>query len=82
MLNHNSAVFVHHLHENFDFSTVIGKVNQHPQDPKRWGLTNESKESWTYTKLNGDTAIIESGKNAPLATGAKINFGPVEGVIE
>ncbi|MCL2187507.1 MAG: protein kinase [Defluviitaleaceae bacterium] len=82
MLNHNSAVFAHHLHENFDFSTRVGKVSQHPQDPKRWGLTNESKDSWTYTKTSGDTAIIEPGKTAPLATGAKINFGPIEGTIE
>jgi DNA-binding helix-hairpin-helix protein with protein kinase domain len=82
MLNHNSAVFAHHLHENFDFQTVIGKVSRHPTDPKRWGLTNESKDSWTYTKTSGDTAIIEPTKTAPLATGAKINFGPAEGVIE
>ena len=82
MLNHNAAVFGHHLHENFDFSNPVGKVSQHPQNPGKWGLTNLSNDPWTYTKKDGDTAVIEPGRNAPLAAGAKINFGPLEGIIE
>jgi hypothetical protein len=82
MLNHDSAIYGHHLYENFDFATRMGKLSRHPQNPGRWGLTNESKDSWTYTKTNGDTAVIEPGKTAPLAAGAKINFGPAEGTIE
>jgi hypothetical protein len=82
MLNCNSVIFAHHLHGNFDFKTVIGKMSAHPSQPGKWGLTNNSPDNWTFIKANGDTAVIEIGKNAPLVSGAKINFGAAEGVIE
>ena len=81
MLNHDSAIFVHHVHDNFDFTTVVGKLSQHPTQPGKWGLTNVTNDNWTFTKPNGDTAVIANGKTAPLISGAKINFGASEGVI-
>ena len=82
MLNHNSQLYAHHLHGNFDFATAIAKLSQHPSQPGKWGLTNLSKDNWNFVKPGGDTAGIAPGKTAPLISGAKINFGPVEGVIE
>ncbi|MCL2224650.1 MAG: protein kinase [Defluviitaleaceae bacterium] len=82
MLNHNSSIFAHHLHGNFDFTTAVGKLSQHPSQPSKWGLTNSTKDNWTFIKANGDTSVIETGKTAPLISGAKINFGPAEGTIE
>jgi len=82
MLNYNSAIFSHHINGNFDFKTIIGKMSQHPTQPNKWGLTNESNDNWTYIKTNGETAVITPGKTAPLARGAKINFGQAEGTIE
>lgn len=79
MLNHNSAVYAHHLHGNFDFETVVGKLSKHPTQPGKWGLTNLTADNWTFTTPKGDTSIIEPGKNAPLLSGAKVNFGAAEG---
>jgi hypothetical protein len=82
MLNHDTALNGHHIKENYDFQTVAGKISRHPTQPSKWGLTNNGTENWTYIKTNGDTAVIEPGRTAPLAVGAKINFGPAEGLIE
>ncbi|MCL2456275.1 MAG: protein kinase [Defluviitaleaceae bacterium] len=82
MLNFNSVIFSHHLRGNFDFKTVVGKMTAHPSQPGKWGLTNNSSDNWNFTKPNGETAVIESGKTAPLVSGAKINFGAAEGIIE
>ena len=82
MLNYNSVIYNHHLRGDFDFSAAQGKMSQHPSQPGKWGLTNTGKDSWTFTRPNGDTAVIEPGKTAPLLNGAKINFGVAEGIIE
>ena len=82
MLNHDSVINMHHLNGNFDFATTIGKLSKHPSQPGKWGLTNVSGDSWNFVKPGGDTAVIPPGKNAPLVSGAKINFGLAEGVIE
>ena len=82
MLNHDSIISAHHLHGNFDFETVVAKLSQHPSQPGKWGITNATNDNWTFTKPNGDTAVIEPGRTAPLLTGAKINFGAAEGIIE
>ncbi|MCL2049584.1 MAG: protein kinase [Defluviitaleaceae bacterium] len=82
MLNYNTIIYAHHLLGSFDFKTVVGKMSPHPSQTGKWGLTNATKDNWTFIKPNGDTAVIEAGKTAPLLTGAKINFGPAEGTIE
>ncbi|MCL2400133.1 MAG: protein kinase [Defluviitaleaceae bacterium] len=81
MLNHNTELFSHHIKGGFDFSTKIGKISKHPTRPGRWGLTNTGSDNWTLTKQNGESTTVMSGKTAPLQTDAKINFGPVEGII-
>lgn len=82
MLNHDSIIYSHHLHGNFDFSTVVGKLSMHPSRLGKWGLSNATADNWSFIKANGDTAVIPSNKTAPLVTGAKINFGSAEGEIE
>jgi DNA-binding helix-hairpin-helix protein with protein kinase domain len=82
MLNHNTLITEHHLRENFQYQTVLGKINKHPSQPGKWGLTNTGADNWVYTRLNGDTAVIEPGRTAPLAAGTRISFGTAEGVIE
>jgi serine/threonine protein kinase len=82
MLNHNTTIFTHHLHGNFDFATVVGKMSQHPSQPGKWGLTNFTGDNWSFIKANGETVVISPGKTAPLVAGAKINFGAAEGIIE
>jgi len=81
MLNQGSELSLHHIRGNFDFKTLVAKVNQHPKDPKRWGLTNMGTDNWTLSKKDGESVIVAPGKTAPLQTDARINFGPVEGII-
>ena len=81
MLNFNSLIYAHHLQGNFDFKTTIGKLSQHPTQPGKWGLTNQTNDDWNFTRPNGESAVIPPGKNAPLLTGAKINFGTASGEI-
>jgi hypothetical protein len=82
MLNHDTMIVDHHLRESFNYQAKLGKIAQHPTQPSKWGLTNTGADNWTYIKSNGETAVIEPGRTAPIAVGAKINFGPAEGVIE
>lgn len=82
MLNQDSLIYPHHIKGNFDFTNPLGKINQHPTQIGRWGLTNTGTENWTFTKQNGDSVIVAPGKSAPLQTGAKINFGPIEGEMK
>jgi serine/threonine protein kinase len=81
MLNHDTRITKHHIYDNYDFASEVGKITRHPKENK-WGLTNTGTDNWTLTKAGGDTAVIEPGRTAPLTPGAKINFGPSEGVIE
>ena len=81
MLNHDTELVSHHIKGNFDFSAIVGKVNKHPSQPNRWGLTNVGSDNWTLTRKSGESVIVPPGKTAPLATDAKINFGPAEGII-
>jgi len=82
MLNQDTQLFAHHINGKFDFSEVIGKINQHPTQPNRWGLTNMGKDNWTFTNKDGESTNVPPGKSAPLQADAKINFGPAEGSIK
>ena len=81
MLNAGSSIFAHHLQGNFDYGTVVAKLSQHPSQPGKWGLTNMSGENWTFIRPGGETAVIPPGRNAPLVTGGKVNFGAAVGEI-
>ena len=72
---------MHHLKGNFNFNSTVAKVSRHPKDPKRWGLTNTGADNWTLSKKDGESVVVAPGKTAPLQSGAKINFGPIEGLI-
>ncbi|MCL1997739.1 MAG: protein kinase [Turicibacter sp.] len=82
MLNHNTELFVHHIKNNYDFTTPIGKIAKHPQNPNRWGLTNLTQDNWTFINKNNESTIVPPSKNAPLQPDSKINFGAAEGQIK
>ena len=83
MLNADTKLTPHHISvgEAFEFSTAIAEVVRHPTDPNLWGLKNLSDDKWVVTLPNGSLRDVETGRSAPLVTGTKINFGPVEGEI-
>jgi predicted ribosome-associated RNA-binding protein Tma20 len=83
MLNHDTELFAHHTnpHQYYDFSNLVAKVNQHPQNPSVWGLKNVSGESWTVTTDDGSIKSIATGQSVTLSTGISINFGQTHGQI-
>jgi eukaryotic-like serine/threonine-protein kinase len=84
ILNHDTRLFPHHIEEQrpYDFSSAVAVVSQHPSEPDRWGLRNESAQSW-FLQTPSDPAPLEvpPGRSATLSHGARINFGPSEGEI-
>ncbi|MDF2593684.1 MAG: serine/threonine protein kinase [Clostridia bacterium] len=81
ILNKQTVLFEHHLFNDFNLEDKVAEVSQHPLDPKKWGLKNVSQENWLFTKPDGNSVVVEPGKNVPLICGTKINFGNVEGEI-
>ncbi len=83
MLNHDTQLFPHHIdfQRRWDFSHPVAEVSRHPHNPALRGLKNLSQEKWILTKSDGSIQEVETGRNAPLAAGNKINFGNVEGEI-
>ena len=81
MLNQNTELYAHNIKGNFDYVTIVGRVNQHPTTPNRWGIKNESADNWTLTRKSGESTVVPPGKTAPLQTESKINFGAAEGII-
>ena len=81
MLNRDTNIYKFGANGLFDYASAIGQVQQHPSDPTRWGIKNIGGNSWVYIRANGEKAFIEPGRAAPIAGGAKIGFGNVEGII-
>ncbi|MEC7987045.1 MAG: serine/threonine protein kinase [Myxococcota bacterium] len=80
-LNYNSALYPHHLGKRLDFSRTIAEVNQHPQNPRKWGLKNLSVSTWSFTGKNGTVINVEKERSLPLRTGLEVNFGAVQGKL-
>ncbi len=80
-LNHDTALYPHHLGERLDFSAAAAQMNQHPQDPRKWGLKNNTKIPWESRTRDGKTRTIEPGRSVPLHSGLTLQFGTVEGQI-
>ena len=82
MLNHDTTLFPHHLEgKDFDFSKPFAEVSRHPQNPSLWGLKNLSGQKWTFRGADDVLKEVDPGKNLPLSSGIKINFGQVEGEV-
>ena len=82
MLNHNGALFPHHLDDarRYDFSRAWATVARHPAKPDVWGLQNLSDEKWVVVRA-GAISEVPPGKSVSLALGTRIHFGRTEGEI-
>lgn len=83
MLNHDTNLFPHHLdpYRRYDMTQPWAAVQRHPHNPDVWGLKNLSPIKWVTTSLDGIMRDVEIGRSVSLASGVKINFGPIEGEI-
>lgn len=58
-----------------DYDTVVGEVIRNKMDPKKWGLRNESKVTWTVMLPDGVTIKnIAPHEGMPAIPGCKIRF--------
>jgi hypothetical protein len=83
MLNHDTRLYLHHVDPDraYDFAHPVAEVSRNPRNPGQWGLKNLSAGKWTLTATDGAVTDVEPGRSAPLASGARINFGALEGEV-
>lgn len=75
VLNQGTTVFRHHMQRDYDFVTPIARVVAHPDRPDRWGLRNESTETWEATTPGGDRLEAAPGRSIGLLPGTTIRVG-------
>jgi len=84
MLNHDTAIFPHHIDERSanDFSQPVAVVTRHPQNLSIWGLKNVSRDRWSFSKsLDPRPMELLPGQSVTLEPGLHINFGRLEGEV-
>ena len=79
MLQKDAKLYAHNIYEDYDMTTVVGSVVQNPNNPKLWGIRNETSDNWTYIKPDGIQLPVASGRSAAIAKDAKICFGQLTG---
>jgi serine/threonine protein kinase len=79
LITSQTRLFSHHLYGDYDMSTVVGSVVKNPNNPKLLGIRNESRENWTYIRMDGARIQAPIGRTAAVARNAKIDFGQVTG---
>ena len=80
VLNHDTRLYAHHVRRDYDFETTIAVVQQHPDDPGRWGLRNTSARLWT-ARRDGTEREIRPGRAVTLRDGLSLDFGGREGTV-
>ncbi|NCC02139.1 MAG: hypothetical protein EOM34_16005 [Clostridia bacterium] len=75
IINQSTKLYMHHITGDYDMETVVGSISINPNNPKLWGIKNESTENWTYIKADGTQAPVATGRSAAIVKDAKINFG-------
>jgi len=83
LLNHDTVLYPHHLdeREQYNFSTPVAQVVQHPRNPQIWGLRNLTGQKWVSRERDGSAFDVQAGQTVTLASGTCIHFGHREGEI-
>lgn len=81
VLNNGTQVTRHLLARDYDYATVVGRVEQHPQRPGVWGLRNTSTQTWQVAAPDDESRAVEPGRAVGLVAGTKIDFGSAQGQI-
>lgn len=81
VLNKGTLLYQHHLTVDYDFETVIAEVVPHPAKPDRWGLRNESSETWEVVLPNGERTVAASGRSVGLLPGTRLQLGRTSATI-
>lgn len=75
LIMEDTKLYSHHINNDFDMKTVVGKILIHPNNPSVWGIKNMTKTNWTYIQGDGTQIPVASGKAATIAKNVKIDFG-------
>ena len=79
MLKKDAKLLSHSIYGDYDMDTVVGEVVQNPNNPKLWGIKNESRDNWTFIRPDGQQIPVAVGRSAAIAKNAKIGFGRLIG---
>lgn len=79
LLNLGARLYSHDIYNDYDMDTAVGTVVQNPNNPRLWGIRNESRENWTYIRANDQQIPVPVGRSAGISRGAKICFGQYTG---
>jgi serine/threonine protein kinase len=82
LLMSDPLLYAHHTTGNCDIETAVGTVVQTMASPSQWGIRNDTIGNWMYIGADGSQIIVMPGETAPIAQGAKIDFGKLTGVFE
>ncbi|HEU4349754.1 MAG TPA: hypothetical protein VFR35_18405 [Actinoplanes sp.] len=86
LLNHDTKLYAHHIGRvRRDFSEPLAEVVRHPTMPGVTGLRNLDQRGdrhWRADTGAGSSFAVPPGRSCTLAPGTRIDFGPVQGVIE
>ncbi len=74
VINGDTVLCRHHVALDYDFLTVVGRVAQHPQDPNRWGLKNETDRPWSVRLRSGEVAEVGAGRSVALQPGTVVRI--------
>lgn len=72
VINGDTVLCRHHVALDYDFLTVVGRVAQHPEHPERWGVRNETEETWPVRLPNGDVHEVPPGRSVALQPGTTL----------
>lgn len=65
----------------YDFSRTLAAVHTHPSDPGRFGLKNESDDTWIASTATGKKVEVAVGATVGCNAGMTIDFGGVKGQV-
>ena len=80
-LNHDTRLFAHHLHLDYDFTTVVAEVDRNPANPTQWGLRNAGTDTWETTAPGSPSRLVQPGRAVALQAGLRIDFGARVGEV-
>jgi serine/threonine protein kinase len=81
VLNRATRVYRHHLERDYDFTTVVAEVVQHPTRPDVWGLRNAGGGRWRVSPPGGSTYEIGPGQTVALIPDTIVDLGAARATI-